>query len=169
MPGRRRLIAIVAALLVVAAVATPLAVRSGRRRANIAADGSRLNAVGMVVLLYAQDHGGAFPETLDAALRSADQNPSFACCAAGGSDSAAADPRLPYVYLGRRLTADTAGPATVVAYSPAAFSGGAGSNVCFGDAHVVWVRAADLPAVLARGGPATRPATLPVVVQSDHG
>ncbi len=161
-----RLLAVVVALLVVAAIATSLAVRSGRRRANAAADARRLGAAGMVVLLYAQDHGGAFPDTLDVALRREGQDPLFASCA---GDATAGDPRFPHVYLGHRLTAGTAGPGTVVAYSPPAFAAGAGSNVLVGDARVTWVTAAALPAVLARGGSTSPPTTAPAAVQSVHG
>jgi prepilin-type processing-associated H-X9-DG protein len=79
------------------------------------------------------------------------------------------DQRYPYVYLGHNVTADAVSNKTVIAYSPPAFTDGLGANVLFGDSHVLWVTAADLPAVLARGGPATRPATAPLVVQSTHG
>ncbi len=165
----RKLFVVVGALVVAIAVATPLAVRFGREHAKIVGDGHCLSAVGMVVLLYAEDHGGAFPDSLEIALRSEDQNPSFAFCKVTSGDPLAGDPRFPYAYLGRRLTTGTAGPATVIAHSPLAFAAGAGANVCFGDARVQWIRAADLPAVLARGGPATQPTTFPAAVQSPHG
>ena len=130
----------------------------------------RLHQIGLAILLYNQDHGPAYPATLPDLFRAEHVDPAMATCPVERSQ---VDYPVPYVYLGRSLTVDTAGFDTVVAYTPLAYAGGDGSDILFGDGHVNYVTAADLTAALARGGPATapatRPATTPAAVQSSHG
>jgi type II secretory pathway pseudopilin PulG len=149
---------LVGALFIVA-IALSLIIPRVTAAVRIARDARRLSAAAMVAQLYSQDHGGTYPDTLAAGLKDEDSDPGFASCAA--SDGSTPDPRYPYVYLGGGLTAGAVVPATVVAYTPLAYFDRQGADVCFGNGHVDWVTAADLPAVLARGGPVTRPATRP--------
>ena len=116
-----------------------------------------MHQIGLAILLYNQDHAGSYPPTLDDLLRAEGLNAELARC----TDDGAVNPPPMYVYLGRDLTSDTADFTTVVAYTPLPWAAGRGSDVLFGDGHLDWVWAADLPAVLARGGPTTAPATRP--------
>ena len=118
----------------------------------------RLHQIGLAILLYNQDHHGAYPDSLRQLADSEGLSPDWPLCP---DDDGNTDPRMVYVYLGHGLTADTAGFDPVLAHEPLAFFDGRGCNMLFGDGHVDWVTAADLPAVLARGGPATRPTTRP--------
>ena len=157
MAGPTRLIACAAGFVIVAILLA--AVWADRHRGLLGAwNGSRLMAIARSVDQYSRDHHGLFPDTLAHGLQFAGFGPDMARCPESNYWATAAD--ATFVYVGRGLTAGTADGHTVVAYAPVA-SAGDGSNVLFGDGHVAWVTAADLPAVLARGGPATRPATLP--------
>ena len=118
----------------------------------------RLNQIGTGVYLFSQDHHGAYPESLPALAKAENLAVDLSLCPDDDGDT---DPRWTYVYVGSGLTAVTAGTSTVVAHEPPAFFDGLGCNVLFGDGHMEWVWAADLPAVLARGGPTTAPATRP--------
>jgi prepilin-type processing-associated H-X9-DG protein len=117
----------------------------------------RLHQIGIAVLLYNLDHHGAYPNSLAELAKAEGLAANLARC----PDDDGNDTQSTYVYLGRGLTADTADATTVVAHEPPMFFDGAGCNVLFGDGHTDWVWSAELPSVLAHGGPATGPATGP--------
>ncbi len=160
------ILAVASLLLVLAmSIGLPLVRWHFRRMSSRTPTSDRLHQIGIGILLYTFDHHGAYPPTLPALARAEGLAPDLPLC----PDEDGADTPTAYVYLGRRLTDATSDYATVVAHEPPSFFGGVGCNVLFGDGHLDYVTAADLPAVLARGGPATRPTTAPAAVRSDHG
>ena len=162
---RRRVIWFAVAPLVVAAGLLLVVDRYKGLLGNASA--FRLREIGTAIGHYAQDHGGAFPASLAELVR--DQRLEAQVIVCPETHLWASDAASTFTYVGQQLSTDTAGPDTVVACDPPGYVGGSGVDVLFGDGHTDWVTAADLPAVLARGGPATRPATRPVGVQSRHG
>jgi hypothetical protein len=59
---------VVGGILLIAAAVGVLLVQPNRARVRIQADARRLSTVGMVARLYAEDHGGAYPDTFATAL-----------------------------------------------------------------------------------------------------
>ena len=117
-------------------------------------DKFRLSAIGRAIRAYNDDHHGKYPKSLaslplDRHVLEADAGlPIF------GRDST-------FVYLGHDLASETVGDRTVIAYAPLSDNNRIGTDVLYGNDEVEWVSAADLPAVLARGGPTTATATRP--------
>lgn len=153
---------VAAAALLALTVGVPLLHRIARQPRSTTASMRRLHQIGLALLLYQQDHGGAFPDTLGD-LAAAEHMPvdRLGFCPPDDDADDAGDPRWPYVYLGRGVRPTATDSRTVVAYEPPAYNGGRGTDVLFGDGHTEYVAAADLSAKLAAGSPATGPSSRP--------
>jgi prepilin-type processing-associated H-X9-DG protein len=140
----------------------------GRETANRVKCASNLRQIGQAILLYANDHDGQFPDTLQTLFKDEDLDLTpgvFVCPSANDVQATGAtreeiarnldEPNhMSYVYLGRGLT--KASPKdTVVAYDREINHGRQGGNVLYADGHVDW-QAGDFIRQLS-----TRPATRP--------
>ncbi len=138
---------------------------------------SNMRQILLAALLYANDHDGKFPPSLDVLLAteyiSAE---TFVCPAsslmpAPGATAAAqvasmrADPAhyLSYIYLGRGLTNDPNIPLQIILYEPLSDHGGDGINVGYSDGSVAWLDRKQAIAAInaAVSAAATRPTTVP--------
>ena len=128
-----------------------------REQANRVKCASNLRQIGQAVALYANEHRGEYPDTLDKAMTSGVlATETFVCPASSDTPapSATAEARaadlskgghLSYIYVGKGMnTARGAGAAanSVVAYEPLTNHNNDGTNVLFSDGLVRFVPAA---------------------------
>lgn len=149
--------------------------RAGSNRVQCA---SNMRQIGQAIAMYANDHGGQFPNDLETTFANEDLSPAVFVCPSTSDTPAPPGPttqataaglRQPghcsYVYLGKGLTDQTVTPDMVLLYEPLADHEGTGMNVMFGDFHVEWMPASDAQAILnqvaARTMPVRFPTTLP--------
>jgi prepilin-type processing-associated H-X9-DG protein len=107
---------------------------------------SNLRQIGQAILLYSNDHKGAYPPDLGTLIKTEDITAQvFVCPDTGKSpppnmqpDEAAAwvNQNSDYVYVGANMTQQTANPQAVVCYEHDADHGRDGMNMLFGDGHV---------------------------------
>ena len=119
-------------------------------------------------MLYANDHQGRWPVTLDALIVKADITPGcFVCPSSSDSPAPGATPQeqagnlyngghLSFVYLGKGLR-EPVHPDRVVAYEVPGHHEGAGMNVMFGDGHVEWFEEPKAKEILADLGAGWNP------------
>jgi prepilin-type processing-associated H-X9-DG protein len=134
---------------------------------------SNLHQIGLAILLYQQDHGGQYPDTLGRLTETEQIGPDVFVCPESNdqpstgpttraiSDEVTAGPaghHCSYVYIGRGLTDKTVTPTTIVAYDAPDDHGGDGGNALYGDGHVDWLNKADAAKVLPAWAAAMRPA-----------
>ncbi len=129
---------------------------------------SNLKQVGMGIMLYAHDHGGKTPASLEILVAEGYVSEEVLSCPVfefpglpPGSRIAAfmarqAGTRNPsYIYIVPGRIAGELSPDEMVAYEPPANHGGQGAYVLFGDGHVEWHFAGDMRELVAA---TTRPA-----------
>jgi prepilin-type processing-associated H-X9-DG protein len=148
----------------------------------------QLQAIGQAMLLYANEHNGAYPATVDDLIITQDITPSIFVCpasddvpASNGATLAATAANvavpghLSYVILSKGFT-DRATPDIVLVYEPLTNHQNTGMHVLFGDSHVEFVQVRKARRIIAElnaghnpprpeitGRPAaSRPATVPV-------
>ncbi len=136
---------------------------------NRAKCASNLHQIGLAILLYQQDNGGQYPDTLGRLTETEQIGPEcFVCPSSDDERSTGATTRAvvadidagpaghhcSYLYLGRGLTDKTVKDTTVVCYEPLTNHDGDGGNVLFGDGHADWQTPASLAALLATTRPA---------------
>lgn len=139
---------------------------------------SNMRQILLAALMYADDHDGQFPPSLDVLLRTEDISAEVFTCPASSlvpapgataDDQAAsmrADPAhyLSYVYLGRGMTNDPNTPLQIVLYEPLSDHGGDGINVGYSDGSVIWMNRQQ--AISAINAAVSAAATLPTTVPS---
>jgi len=146
---------------------------------------SNMRQILLAALLYADDHNGKFPPSLDVLLATEDISAEpFVCPAsslmpapgATAADQAAsmrADlaHHLSYIYLGRGLNNDPNFPLQIILYEPLSDHGGTGINVGYSDGSVAWMNRKDAIAAInaALSAAATRPTTLPFIKSNNQG
>ena len=148
----------------------------GRPRINSVriACAANIRSVGQAIHLYAQDHGGAFPDTLEQVVTSgyirdprvllcpaSDDTLAASATAAAPATDLTAGGHLSYIYTGRDLT-DRADPATVIAYEYSTNHEddehrSSGGNVLFADGHAGWFGAGELRRLADRFAAGERP------------
>jgi prepilin-type processing-associated H-X9-DG protein len=124
-----------------------------REPANRAKCASNLHQIGLAILLYQEDNGGAYPDTLGRVYLNEQIGPEVFVCPSGNDErSAATQPsevaadidagpakhHCSYVYLGRGLTDKTVTATTVIAYDVLGDHDEDGGNVLYGDGHAEW-------------------------------
>jgi len=143
---------------------------------------SNMRQILLAVVMYANDHDGQFPPSLDVLLTTEDIEASVFLCpqtnltpapGATAADQAAsmrADPGhyLSYIYLGHGLSNDPSVPLQIVLYEPLSEHGD-GINVGYSDGFVTWMNRQQAIAAInaAVSAAATRPTTLPSI-QGEH-
>jgi len=170
-------------LLFVAAVMLSSMCRSSEQ-ANRIKCANNLRQIGLAAGMYANDHGGAFPATIQILAASEDLGDSVFYCPSDRSKSPPANGQslanpvnanseISYVYVGDRVRSDVDDPATaVIAFEPLsnhdndgmkvhaealADHSGDGMNVCFADAHVEWVTSPDVATIIKQTAAGVRP------------
>jgi prepilin-type processing-associated H-X9-DG protein len=143
--------------------------RRGEETANLVQSNNFMKQIGLACQLYANDHGGQYPDTLGRLLLTEDI-PADVFVSPQSDDTPARGPTTQavvdelnkgghssYHYVGCGLTT-AADPVTVVAYEdPAIFK--RGGNVLYADGHVEFDDAATLMRIASGDYPASRPVT----------
>ena len=121
--------------------------------ANRAKCASNLHQIGLAILLYQQDHGGAYPDTLGRLVETEQIGAEVFVCPSGNDEkSSATQPseiaadidagpakhHCSYVYLGRGLTDRTVKDTTLIAFDVPDDHDRDGVNVLYGDGHADW-------------------------------
>lgn len=127
--------------------------------------------------MYANDHGGQFPDTFMTEFENEDLTPAVFVCPSS-NDLPAAGPttqatvanllvpgHLSYVYLGKGLNDKTALPDMVLAYEPLSNHNNYGMNALFGDLRVEWLSAAEAQPLLNQVASQTWPVRIPPATQ----
>ena len=155
-PRPRSLVTVLVVIgLLMLAMAILLPSRNGGRpdRVRCAAN---LRSIGQGLMMYANDHGGQYPDSLAALITDEDMNPGILLCpscngtqATGSTTQAlladfAKPGRCDYIYLGKGLR-NPFPPNLVLAFEPITDHTGKGANVLFGDGHAEWL---DQPAMI---------------------
>jgi prepilin-type processing-associated H-X9-DG protein len=129
-----------------------------RETANVAKCASNLHQIGLAILLYAQDNGGHYPPSLALLPKYEQITPAVMICPSSNDEITSAPDTagivaeldaaetnaqghhhcLSYIYVGQKLTTETAFATTIVAYEPLQNHQGEGTNVLFGDGHAEW-------------------------------
>ena len=134
---------------------------------------SNLHQIGLGIWLYANDHNGVYPDSLQTVAAaeqltpnvfvcpSASDEPSTAPTTQGQMDDLAVPGHCSYIYLGAGLTTATVLPNQVLAYEPLTNHKNDGMNVLFGDGHAEWIEMSRATKILAALKAATRPVILP--------
>jgi prepilin-type processing-associated H-X9-DG protein len=111
---------------------------------------SNLRQIGQSIQIYAESHGGQYPDSLATLLLTTDLAAECLVCPSsndekspGGTPAEQAANlqsrgHLSYIYLGNALTRTTATSTTPVAYEPLTNHEDDGTNILFGDGHVEW-------------------------------
>ncbi len=119
---------------------------------------SNMRQIGLAMMMYANEHGGAFPESLHEILEKEDITAEVFVCpssndtrAVGPTTRAVLDEfdspgHCSYIYLGKGLN-DQCDPGTPVLYEPPSIHHG-GMNVLFADGHVEFFSGTDAPTIL---------------------
>lgn len=115
---------------------------------------SNLRQIGQTMLLYANDHGGLYPDRPEELFTIEGVGPEIFVCPASDdtppmnattramSDALASGGHFSYVYLGKGITSQWSSPSLVLAYEPPSHHdnlGAGGINVLFGDGHVEFI------------------------------
>jgi len=165
-----------------------------REQANRVKCASNMKQIGLAAVMWAQAHGGKFPDDLDAILTDEDLAPAvFNCPTSPDSPAQGETPEhlledlhkpghLSYVYIGKGLTTDSP-PDTVLLYELArnhsdgdmSVSGqfrtgpkSDGMNVLCADGHVEWIGAFEADALLKRVQEGPLPVLLPDAIRQPH-
>ncbi len=125
-----------------------------RQTANQVKCASNMRQIGMAILLYSNENGGAYPNSLDQLLLTQDVTSEiFVCPSSGDTKATGANPQavaadmasgkhLSYVYVGKGMTDNTVlsdAQFVVVAYEPLTNHTNAGTNMLYADGHVDFV------------------------------
>ena len=132
---------------------------ASRETANRAKCASNLHQIGLAILLYQQDNGGAYPDTLGRLAENEQIGAAVFVCPSGNDepspairpaevaadiDAAPAGHHCSYLYFGRGLTAKTVTDTTVIACDAPDDHDRDGCNVLYGDGHADWETPAEV-------------------------
>jgi hypothetical protein len=114
--------------------------------------GSNLRNVGYGIMLYANDHQGVLPPTLDALVASVEIDLGSFICPSSSHDTApgaTAEERIKnfhstsdhcsFIYLGKGLTAESLKPKYILAHDRLGNHENGGMNVLYGDGETEWL------------------------------
>ena len=110
-----------------------------------------MHQIGLAILLYANEHGGAYPGSINLLISEEQLTPAVFICPSGNDEAADGKDtaevianvttkphHLSYVYIGQGMTTATAKANTVVLYEHDQDHAGEGINILFGDGHAEW-------------------------------
>jgi prepilin-type processing-associated H-X9-DG protein len=148
-----------------------LIVEAGRETANRVKCASNLRQIGQAIQLYANDHGGHYPNDLLTILLNEDVTGAVFVCPSSNdvpatgattrelSDNFNQPNHCSYIFFGKGLSTPIAAN-RVIAAENLENHGGAGMNILFGDGHVEFENKDEAAKLLATVSPATQPTTL---------
>ena len=145
----RELLVLAAIIVLLITIIVPI---RERRRQSLAAKRcpGHLRAIAQVLRLYAKDHDGMYPQTLDELATMKMFTREIISCPVTGK---------PFIFLAAGSEARSLGDEDPIVYEPPEYHGGEGSNMLFGNGRVNWEPAAGVPQFVAQA--AARPATMP--------
>ncbi len=119
-----------------------------------------MHQIGLAILLYQNDHAGAYPNSVDEMLEEPITAEVFICPASTDTPSTGATTQaiaadfhkpghLSYIYLGKGMNDKNTSADMLVLYEPLANHSGDGMSALFGDGHVEWIDAKLAAKVLA--------------------
>jgi prepilin-type processing-associated H-X9-DG protein len=162
----------ITAVIVVGGIATLMpSLCKSRETANKAKCSSNLHQIGLAISLYAQDHGGQYPDSIASIMREEQLTSAVFVCPSSNDEAADGDSQaavianmtkphhISYVYIGTGLTTRTVTDETVVAYELPENHRGDGMNMLFGDGHVEWETMPAAKALLIKVAPSTQPSS----------
>lgn len=173
---KRRAIRVLCILAVCAGLVWLLALGYRRYRHHVGTElcAACLHEIGYAVLLYSNDHGGQWPDSLATVMRAGRLDPRACVCLdsddtpAPGADSTAqatslmSGGHLSYVYIGGGLVNPVLDDQhTVIAYEREIFHGHMGLNVMFADGHIELLPPATAKQFLIMARTTTRPTRWP--------
>jgi prepilin-type processing-associated H-X9-DG protein len=178
-PDSRRLYSLLisGAILVTAcyaltALLSPIWAHHAREPALRIRCSSNLKQISLGAIMYANAHGGHFPDDLDTIFQEEDIPPYVFTCPASAVDLPVAPTtqatysalkqqgHLSYIYVGKGLTIEA--PSDVVLlYEPLSDHSGDGMNVCFADGHVEWLTSSEAKSILQQADAGVRPVLYP--------
>jgi type II secretory pathway pseudopilin PulG len=180
------LLVVLGIILVLVSVLLPALCRS-REGSNRIACASNMRQIGLGAIMWANDHGGNFPDDLDTILKTQDLSPQVFVCPSS-KDTAPAGPttqavledmhqsgHLSYIYVGKGLTTRSDADVVVLYEQPSnhadddmsatsVFKSGAkdhAMNVLCADGHIEWLGAEDAEAVRKQVADGVFPVKLP--------
>jgi prepilin-type processing-associated H-X9-DG protein len=130
--------------------------------------GSNLRQIGQAMLLYANEHGGQYPDSFETVLSSEEISADVFCCpstsvrpASGATTQATianfgAGHHCSYCYVARGAIVKSS-PDIVLAYEPLSNHDDDGMNVLFNDGHVEFIAKPGAEALLKRMATTTQP------------
>ena len=160
---RRSKIVTVAIVSVIVVIGLPLLLLGvfapslcrSRETANRVKCASNERQIGMAIGLYAESHGGKYPDRLEDLLLTQDVTSELFCCPSSNDEKASGETpaeqaanlstphHLSYLYLGKGLTTSSP-PDTVVLTETPSNHDDDGGNVLFADGHVEWFNRKEL-------------------------
>jgi prepilin-type processing-associated H-X9-DG protein len=147
-------------LLLLLSILLPSLCAGAREPANRVKCASNLRQIGQAILLYANDHGGLYPDSFRTLLLTQDITSECFVCPSSNDEKAPGATtaeqaenletrgHLSYVYLGRGLNSSSVNEKTLVAYEPLTNHEDDGSNVLFGDGHVEFLNRKEATSLL---------------------
>jgi prepilin-type processing-associated H-X9-DG protein len=169
----RRWLLIIAAVLVAAFLYADItSVRNGSSSAPRVQCTSNLRQLGQAIFLYADEHNGAYLDSLGTILLSEDITPDTFICPAttntvakapttqAEADDINAGRHVSYLYLGNGFNTKTTPTDAIVAYEPLSNHGN-GMNLLFGDGHVEFIDKTAAAEFLSQISTGTRPVRWP--------
>lgn len=167
-PGKWLLRIGIGAALLVGGIAVLLpSLCKSRESANRAKCVSNLHQIGLAILLYANDHAGAYPDSFATLIQNEQITPAVFVCPSSNDEAATGDTQAAmltdlakpnhcsYVYLGNGMNSGTVKDDALICYEPPENHQQEGMNMLFGDGHAEWFDLKTAQAMIAKA--TTRP------------
>ena len=160
-------------------ILSPVLIRRNREPSLRVLCASNMRQISLGAIMYANEHGGRFPDDLDTIFQEEDVLPRVFVCPATDADLPSAPTTqavystlkqagaLSYIYVGKGLTTKAADD-VVLLYEPLSDHENDGMNVCFADGHVEWLTASEAQSILQQAAAGVRPIRFPQVAATSR-